>query len=550
MARVLCIEDEEDIRQTIAEELSDAGYEVFEASNGQLGLESILCQTPDLVLCDVNMPVMGGHDLLRELRAKHPELADMPFIFLSALADRGYVVEGKRLGADDYLTKPIDFELLLATVESRLNQVQRMTAHKEEQFVKIYRSFNEHQANEHPAESQCGPAPARNGAGSAAPTAGPAGRAGMRALAERSGGSVLAGHVQIVGLDDIREALGERWASHMEQVRELAEKTIKRRLSSEDVFESADGNRFLICFAGLDEEAAAFKAQSIGREIRQVVLGDDSLDPEIKRRCDVATEVHRIEVSADEIDGSGDFVDLMLSRVGDAERAARERESRTIARIVSSSQILLMPVMTSKGKPSPLAMTLFDAATQSDVAGLRNARPGSEELASEIDILKLGKTCELLWETAHQSQPLALVDVCFTTLESRRLLERYLKICGKLSEAVINRLVFNVYGVPKDTVTSRTLSLLNALRQYGRQVALELSHPALGNLDPRTLRTPILSCRYHAVAARNGAGGDTLSRLLADLHERKARLLVHDVPNGEDARRLSGLGVDFVARRG
>ena len=162
MARVLCIEDEEDIRQTIAEELSDAGYEVFEASNGQLGLESILCQTPDLVLCDVNMPVMGGHDLLRELRAKHPELADMPFIFLSALADRGYIVEGKRLGADDYLTKPIDFELLLATVESRLNQVQRMTAHKEEQFVKIYRSFNEH-----PAESQCGPAPARNGAGSA-----------------------------------------------------------------------------------------------------------------------------------------------------------------------------------------------------------------------------------------------------------------------------------------------------------------------------------------------------------------------------------------------
>lgn len=142
MAKILCVEDEELIRKLVVEELEDEGYETIEASTGEEGLAAILKHKPDLVLCDVNMPGMDGYQLLITLRENHPELADMPFIYLSALADRKDVIGGRKLGADDYLTKPIDFEMLLNSVETRLNQVARMEARKQGQMVKLYKALS------------------------------------------------------------------------------------------------------------------------------------------------------------------------------------------------------------------------------------------------------------------------------------------------------------------------------------------------------------------------------------------------------------------------
>jgi len=120
---ILCIEDEKTLRRLITAELRDAGYEVCEAADGASGLRMALERKPDLVLCDIAMPGADGYDVLSGLRSNHPELAAMPFIFLSALADRKDVIAGKRMGADDYLTKPVDFDVMHATIEARLRQV-------------------------------------------------------------------------------------------------------------------------------------------------------------------------------------------------------------------------------------------------------------------------------------------------------------------------------------------------------------------------------------------------------------------------------------------
>jgi len=132
MARILCIEDEVLLRRLIAAELKDSGHDILEAGNGVEGMAAVLAQRPDLVLCDINMPVMDGVELLSELRRNHPEAANIPFLFLSALADRKDVIAGMRLGADDYLTKPVDLDLLLVTVEARLAQVSRIGQRQQE----------------------------------------------------------------------------------------------------------------------------------------------------------------------------------------------------------------------------------------------------------------------------------------------------------------------------------------------------------------------------------------------------------------------------------
>ena len=136
---ILCVEDEADIRGDIVEELRDAGYATVEAANGREGLEAMAEHKPDLVLCDITMPEMNGYEMLTSLRDNHPELADLPFVFLSALADRKDIIAGRQLGADDYVTKPVDFGMLLAMVESRLRQVTRMQTRKQRHLVKLYR---------------------------------------------------------------------------------------------------------------------------------------------------------------------------------------------------------------------------------------------------------------------------------------------------------------------------------------------------------------------------------------------------------------------------
>lgn len=126
MPTILCIEDEHLVREDIVEELEDSGYKVLIADDGIKGLEMILGHKPDLVICDITMPHMDGFQLLEEIRGKYKLMADMPFIFLSALADEEHVLAGLKEGADNYLTKPVDFDLLKATVESSLRQIARI----------------------------------------------------------------------------------------------------------------------------------------------------------------------------------------------------------------------------------------------------------------------------------------------------------------------------------------------------------------------------------------------------------------------------------------
>lgn len=123
-AKILVIEDDDETRGLIAEELNDHGFTVVTAANGTAGLALLDTEKPALVLCDVGMPGMSGHDVLAELSERDGH-DDVPFIFLTALSSREDMLRGRRMGADDYITKPIDFDLLAEVVKSRLVRVAR-----------------------------------------------------------------------------------------------------------------------------------------------------------------------------------------------------------------------------------------------------------------------------------------------------------------------------------------------------------------------------------------------------------------------------------------
>ena len=123
--RILCIEDDRDTASLIREELVDRGFEVRVAYNGREGLAAILKDPPDLVLSDVGMPGMSGFELLRTLTSMEPRFESMPFVFLTALSNHDNELKGWQLGADDYLTKPVDYDVLAALIAARLARVAR-----------------------------------------------------------------------------------------------------------------------------------------------------------------------------------------------------------------------------------------------------------------------------------------------------------------------------------------------------------------------------------------------------------------------------------------
>ena len=122
---ILVVEDEASIRDNVVRILRLEGFEVLEAENGQIGLDLARAHRPDLVLSDVMMPVMDGHQLLEALRAD-PLTTALPFIFLSARTERTDRRKGMNLGADDYIGKPFSRDELLEAVWARIKRTQAL----------------------------------------------------------------------------------------------------------------------------------------------------------------------------------------------------------------------------------------------------------------------------------------------------------------------------------------------------------------------------------------------------------------------------------------
>lgn len=121
MKKIVLIEDNEDVRENIAEILELANYEVKSAKNGKEGVAIVKSEIPDLVICDIMMPELDGYGVLHIL-SKSPETSSIPFIFLTAKAEKSDMRKGMNLGADDYLTKPFDETELLDAIEVRLKK--------------------------------------------------------------------------------------------------------------------------------------------------------------------------------------------------------------------------------------------------------------------------------------------------------------------------------------------------------------------------------------------------------------------------------------------
>lgn len=124
MKKVLVIEDEPEMRRNLLTILKLEKFQAIGAENGRVGLEAVQREKPDLILCDVMMPELDGHGVLTALR-EDSELSAIPFVFLTAKGEKEDLRNGMKLGADDYLTKPVARVDLLEAINARLRRAEQ-----------------------------------------------------------------------------------------------------------------------------------------------------------------------------------------------------------------------------------------------------------------------------------------------------------------------------------------------------------------------------------------------------------------------------------------
>ena len=562
-ATILCIEDEPEIRQAIVEELEDAGYRTAEAENGQSGLATIVATQPDIVLCDINMPEMDGTEVLTNLREHHPDLADMPFVFLTAQADRNAVLNGKKLGADDYLTKPIDFELLLATVEARLGQVQRMEAKKERQFVRLYKTVAVPNAAAE-GDAATGSPPTRTPA-EAGPAVDPETRDKLVALTQANGGEITAGRLQFIGLDVIRTEFGDRWPAFATRIYDIAEKTIAKRIEDVDVFRRDENNNYVICFSQLSESEASFKADRIAEEIREKILGtcgaeagmdtvgnpkraevpgEESYAAKVSRA--LRTEVHSIPLSLEEVQKTDSVFDVVIARLDQAASVNRLAQETTLKDIFDSCKIRMSPIELRNGSETLFRLSRFDERTQLKIDGLMAGQRNTDDLAAELDMLRIGQVAEQIYARPATSKFIEIIDISISTLENRRHQERLAELLSSLGGPIPNSIAFKLTGIPDSIFPSKLAGLANIVRPHCRTLIIDLDRPALGNIDPLELRTPIVACRFDRLSATLQKAPERIKALVGQIHKGKARFLVHAIPEAEQKMRVAKTGTDLL----
>ena len=148
MNKILIIDNEFEVVELLSDILSVHNYNVKTELDGQNGIKSAINFNPDLILCDISMPQTNGYDVLKALR-DDKRTHTIPFIFLTAMGGMEDLRRGMRLGADDYLTKPVSAEELVATVKTRLEKHQQITNHYQDELdqtkhhLELFRNYDE-----------------------------------------------------------------------------------------------------------------------------------------------------------------------------------------------------------------------------------------------------------------------------------------------------------------------------------------------------------------------------------------------------------------------
>ena len=314
----------------------------------------------------------------------------------------------------------------------------------------------------------------------------------------------IAGKIRLIGLDEVKEALGPRWDAVAARAMASAEHVIKRRCGPRDTWSRTADGGFLICFADTTEDEAAFRAAAMGREIRTRLVGDGETEE--------AANVSAVAAAVDVPNVPGRSVDMLATAISErlnsrlAEIETRARETLREAAQITSCR--LEPVRSVRTRAVVANFARLPSERENRILAAYSTLPMSERQDFDFDRLVLGVAAEqAINEIAEGGSQLILVNVDFDVFLVRRRTERYVAACRTLDNRLRERLVLVLSGIPKAVPKSRVLECVMRLRPFCHGVGFQSDSMEGPSVEFSLLGTAIVVLQEDGRVAATRSGG-------------------------------------------
>lgn len=423
MAKILVVEDEPELRETFVGELNDEGHITIEAGNGLEGLEKLAVETPDMIISDITMPEMNGYQFFRSVKEQHPEHAATPFLFLTALSDRADELKGLRLGVDDYLTKPVDFDLFIARVDVALRRAS------------LHAAATAAPAHGPDADKEMHPAVEKLGA-----------------IIDGNGGQVLTGKFKTVSLDAVKEKLGDRADDMWDRIVELAEAVIKEELGPKDVMHMTPSRDILVCFADLSEAEADARVEQI-RDLIWERLFAHTDDEELSH-----AEGQAFELSLDM--GVEDDPDVIFCEIEDLvdQKAslASDASQKKLLQFFQFEDLYALPLLTPEGVPSKIKTLSFETRHNDQVRKLFGSGRYEGPFLLEIHRALFERLVEKRTYKDAFSRTAMLLPIRFQVISDEATRDGLIQLCKDLERKMGVVLIIEMVDTPDRIRSNKT----------------------------------------------------------------------------------------------
>ncbi len=354
----------------------------------------------------------------------------------------------------------------------------------------------------------------------------------------------VAGKIRLVGLDEVKAALGSRWAEVAAKAMASAEHVVRRHCGPRDTWSRTTDGGFLICFADATEAEGAFRAAALAREIRNRLIGEGETG--------ATAGVSAISAGVEVPNMPGRSLDMLATIIGErlnsrlAQIEAQARE--TLRHAAYTTTCRLEPVRSRRTKQVVAQFARLPTELEQRILAAYSALPMKERQEFDFDRLVLGVAAEqAINEIAEGGSMLILVNVEFEVFLDRRRTERYVAACQALDGRLRERLVLVLCGMPKGFPKSRVLECVMRLRPFCHGVGFQSDSMDAPSVELSLLGAAIVVLPMDKTIPLTTKELGKLSRLMESLHAYQARVLVRHVPSWEDTRNLARLGVDLLS---
>lgn len=592
MACILAVEDEADLLDLLKEELEAEGHEVITACDGQNALEKLASFVPEIIISDISMPSMDGFEFLESFRSTFPALADTPFLFLTALADREDELRAREYGVDDYLTKPIDFDMLHSVLATRLRQVARMNDHKEQQMLKLYTALSPQAAppeNLATAEaeamediaidpiSEALDPPAAENAGHMTDYEGdneipldlvplsdepetteeenPDVEAIIKEAPEVTGKRVFGSLLRFPNLSPLDQKLQTGGRSLASRIVGRAIELLKRMVCEEAFVSGMADGEIVVSYRESNEAQAREISQQLSENLQTELLEDqrDSLkhdydltDEMIDQALIVSESLFEIKLSRDELVTREAFEKSVTDVIEKTRNNPRAPNLLVSSIKKDDGHLAQLKLISRSNDPLPICFFNYDEASKQKLrASFTFFGSSNREKASYlVDAL----TLDLMGDATRNigSKDIAVVDVHFETLASMIYATSYIRKFLTFAENTPYAFMLNIRSTPKELTTARLEELLRPLGKYGARRSIQISPTEILAYAEANMPVACFICSYPDLVAATGMN-EVIPKARQLLAKSGKLLVLRGVPDTGMIENLKPLGFDGYA---